>query len=186
MDSESPRLLASFAAPASFEAALAALKDTRISVAETYTPMPAESREAASPGALVALLAGLAGGAGAFAMQAYANIWAYPLDIGGRPKFSLPSFVPIAFEIGVLFAVIGIIVSVFIFGRLLRFHAPIDDCRLMRRSLSDRWIISIEAMDAREIREAAVLCQSLGAEEIEEVPHAASYPSPVDAAAARL
>jgi hypothetical protein len=135
---------------------------------ETFSPMPRRETEKGSATPRVTFAAGLLGVTGGFAMQAYANMIGYPLDIGGRPTFSWPSFIPIAFEMGVGLAVIVSIVAAFVSAGLLRLQDPLDEANLMRRAMSDRWLLALKASDAEGRRRAREICQAAGATAIEE------------------
>jgi len=72
-----------------------------------YTPFPVEGLSQAlgqKPTALpwLVLLGGLLGGSAAYYMLYYASVISYPLNVGGRPLHSWPSFIPITFEMTVL------------------------------------------------------------------------------------
>ena len=54
--------------------------------------------------AKVTLVAGLTGLACALTLQFYANVLDWPIDVGGKPDNSLLAFIPISFELTVLFA----------------------------------------------------------------------------------
>src|SRR5262245_60895318 len=74
---------------------------------EAYTPMPVEEViEELGHGnrlPLVVLIGGLLGGVLGFAMQYYAAAVDYPINVGGRPFNSWPSFIVITFEMTILF-----------------------------------------------------------------------------------
>ena len=157
-------LVASFASQGSLMDALPRLR--ALGVVETYTPQALEDdRWSVLP--LVVLICGLAGTAGGFGMQVYANTIGYPVNIGGRPEFSWPAFVPIAFEIGVLSAILGGFIAFLVVNHLPRLYDPVDEVSLMRGATRDRWCISIrtEAPDR-----AHALLRDLSADAVEELP----------------
>lgn len=157
-------LVASFASQAGLVDALPRLR--ALGGVETYTPTALEDDQPSTL-PLVVLVAGLLGAAGGFAMQVYANMIGYPVDIGGRPEFSWPAFIPIAFEIGVLSAVLAGFVAFLVVNRLPRLYDPVDECSLLRGAMRDRWCVSIrtEAPD-----QTHALLRDLAANEVEELP----------------
>ena len=157
-------LVASFATQAQLQDALPRART--LGVVETYTPQAMQDDQP-SILPLIVLIAGLAGAAAGFLMQVYANVIAYPVNIGGRPGFSWPAFVPIAFEIGILSAVVVGFVAFLVVNRLPRLYDPVDEAILMRGASRDRWCLAIrtEAPDR-----AHALLQELAADAVEELP----------------
>ncbi|MGA3401694.1 MAG: DUF3341 domain-containing protein [Acetobacteraceae bacterium] len=144
-------LFVAFTTEHELTSALPSLREARLGAIETYTPAPIESGPSILP--LLVLIAGVAGAIGGFCLQSYANIVAYPIDIGGRPQFSWPAFVPIAFENGVLAAVLTGFVGYFVVNRLPRLYEPVDECDAMRRAMRDLWCVAIRTDDPRRARE---------------------------------
>lgn len=104
-----PRLLAEFDSPAALERGIDALAAFARDRLEAYAPHPLPElekklgiRRSRIPWLMFA--AGSSGGAFAFWLQGYLTASSYPLDVGGRPLWSLPSFIPIAFETSILAA----------------------------------------------------------------------------------
>ena len=72
----------------------------------------------------------------------------YPLVIGGKPFWSWPAFVPVAFEITVLSAAVLTVVSmIVIFFKFPNNSHPLHDTPYMKRVASDGFGICIEAAD---------------------------------------
>jgi hypothetical protein len=161
-------VVASFPSEHSLLAALPRLRGAGLGAVETYTPKRLEDDPERKPSILplVVLIGGLLGAGGGFAMQAYANMVSYPIDIGGRPTFSWPAFVPIAFEIGILTAMFAGCIGFLVVNRLPRLWDPVDEAMLLRHASRDRWCVAIRTEIPERTHD---LLRSLSAEAIEEV-----------------
>jgi len=87
---------------------------------------------------------GLLGTITAFGFQTWVFTVSYPLIIGGKPFFAAPAFIPITFEITVLFGGVAMVAALLIRSRLkpdIRFD-PVDE-----RATDDRFVILIEPGD---------------------------------------
>lgn len=161
-------LIASFASEEALSTAIRELGDG-LDELHSFAPTIPEHDRGGSFLPAAMLTGGLFGAFGAFAMESYANIVGYPLDIGGRPEFSWPSFVPIAFELGALLAVsTGVIGYIFAAG-LFKLHDPIDERRPMRRAMRDAWVVSVRAHDLSRRERALEILRGLGAQDLEEI-----------------
>jgi hypothetical protein len=116
--------------------------------AETYSPTPPDAVDH-SPIPLLMLLFGLVGAFGSFAMQAYAATIGYKLDVGGRPNLAWPSYVPFAFETGVLFAIAAGFLGYFAINRLPHLYDPVDEGAGFRAATRDGWFVAIRGDTSR-------------------------------------
>jgi hypothetical protein len=163
-------ILVRFETEAALSAALARLRANRVSSLETYTPRPLQDESPSSPLPLIVLIAGVLGGVGAFAMQTFASIHSYPENIGGRPLFSWRAFIPITFEVGILFAVLAGVFGYFVVNRMPRLYEPIDELDSMRyHPMRDGWLVAIRVSEP-ELTQAREVLAPMRPAAIEEIP----------------
>lgn len=140
---------------------------------DVYLPYPDEEIDELLPAkptplGWIMLAAGLTGGAGAYFMQWYAA-HDYPLNIGGRPLHSWPSFVPITFELTVLTASFFGALALFALARLPRLDHPLYQSPHFLRASQDRFFVCVRASEPRytDLKKRGLLLD--GAENVEEV-----------------
>ena len=99
---------------------------------EAYSPFPVEGlAETLEPRAsrlpLFVFLGGLLGGAGGYFLQWYSAVVSYPINVGGRPLNSWPEFIPVTFEMTVLFAALAAVIAMIVGNGLPRLRHPLFD-----------------------------------------------------------
>ncbi len=143
---------------------------------DVHAPYPVHGIERAmrlrqSPLGYFALVFGLLGAVGSVGLMTWITLVDYPLVIGGKPFWSWPAFVPIAFEITVLLAAVLTVVSmIVVFFKFPNTSHPLHDTPFMKRVSSDGFGVSIEAVDPL-FQETTVreFLASLGGKEISPV-----------------
>ncbi|MBL9087947.1 MAG: DUF3341 domain-containing protein [Planctomycetia bacterium] len=132
---------------------LAALRHARATpheVLDVHAPYPVHGlpellgeRPSRLPWACLA--GGLAGLGLGWALQVWTSVHDWPLNVGGKPHDSAPAFVPVAFELTILLAGLGVVAAFFLAERR-RSPAPAAACAV--RATDDRFVVSIGARDA--------------------------------------
>ncbi len=119
---------------------------------DVHTPFPIHGMDRAmgmkdSPVGWIVLAMGLTGLATAFLLMWWTNGVDYPLVIGGKPGFALPSMIPVMFELTVLLSAFGAVFGMFGLNQLPKHHHPVFYSDRFERCSNDRFFISIEAAD---------------------------------------
>jgi hypothetical protein len=119
----------------------------------------------------IALVAGLIGATTGYLMQWYLVGVDFPINVGGRPPHSPPAFIPVTFELGVLFAALSIFIGLFVLWGMPRLHHPVFEVEAFRSaSVDGLWLsagVSAEAAEATAAR-----LRGLGARQVQIVEEA--------------
>jgi hypothetical protein len=95
------------------------------------------------------------GAATAYAIQWFASTGRHALNVGGRPLDAVPAFVPVTFEIGVLFGALAAFGALVAAARLGRLWQPIFEVPGFERASIDRaWLVMDAAGDGEHERAA--------------------------------
>lgn len=117
---------------------------------------------------VIVFMGGATGTLAAFVLQAFTNStnwttgapsWLPMLDvtgygflISGKPMLSLPAFIPVMFELTVLFAALTCVFGMFLMNGLPRLHHPLFASRRFARVTNDRFFLVVEARDPKFLR----------------------------------
>ena len=113
---------------------------------------------------------GMVGAALGFLLQWWVSAVDYPMNIGGRPDVSWPSFIPVTFECGILSAALGGLVGMLMLNGLPLPYHPIFEAPGFERVTRDRFILCIESADPRfDAGETREFLESTAPEGVEEV-----------------
>ena len=142
---------------------------------DAYTPFPVEGLAEAigfhkTHVPLLCLLGGLTGCFGGFFLQWWPNVIGYPLNIGGKPHNSWPSFIPITFELTVLFAGLATVFGMLALNGFPMPYHPVFNAPNFELASRNKFFLCIMAEDAKyETQRTREFLQSLHAHEVSEI-----------------
>ena len=173
---------ATYGVMAEFDSAQAIVDATRRTVqegftkVEAYTPVPIEElndilhrKRTILP--TISLLGGLAGMATGFALQYWASVIEYPMNIGGRPFASWPAFVIPSYELTILFSALATAGGMIALNGLPQPYHPVFNTPRFSLASSDKFFLVIEADDAKyDGHSTSRFLQDIGAKGVYDVP----------------
>lgn len=121
---------------------------------EAYTPHEVEGLAEAlgyhkTRVSLVVLIGGICGALTAYGMEWFSAAIHFPLNVGGRPLHSWPSFIPITFELTVLFASLAAFFGMLAMNGLPKPYHPGFNAPDFKLATQTRYFLCIEAEDPR-------------------------------------
>jgi hypothetical protein len=119
---------------------------------DAYTPYPVEGLAEAlghRSGKLAPIVfaGGLLGAVTGYGMQYFSMAIHYPLNVGGRPLHSWPAFIPITFELTILFAAFAAVLGMFALNGLPQPYHPVFNTPNFEMATRSHFFLSIEVRD---------------------------------------
>ncbi|HEY0749653.1 MAG TPA: DUF3341 domain-containing protein [Chitinophagaceae bacterium] len=138
---------------------------------DVYTPFPIHGLDAAMGLRDTSLhtagfIYGITGTTVAFSFITWTLTTDWPLNIGGKPFFSLPAWIPIMFELTVLFAAVGMVLT---FCYLCQLAPFVKKDHFNLRSTDDTFVMAIECTSKTNDAEVVSFIESLGGQDVQVV-----------------
>ncbi len=145
-------LLAEFATADQLLAAAGQARHAGFHSMEAYAPFPVEGLAEAvgfqrNRVPLVTFLGGIAGGAATYFLLWYSAVIDYPINVGGRPLHSWPSFIPPTFEITILGAAFAAVIGMLMMNGLPRLRHPLFAMPEFDLATRNRFFLFLPASD---------------------------------------
>jgi hypothetical protein len=170
-------LMAEFPDPTSLVAAARKTREAGYRKMDAFSPFPIEELSDALGHhhdglPLLVLIGGLVGGASGFLFQYWSSVINYPINVGGRPLLSWPSFIPVTFEMTILVAAFAAVLGMLGLNGLPMPYHPVFNVERFVNATRNRFFLCIEATDPMFDRDTTgKFLENLEPREICEVAH---------------
>ena len=121
---------------------------------DAYTPFPVEGMAEAigfhtNRVALVTLIGAIIGGLSGYGLQYWIATISYPVNVGGRPYHSWPSFIVVTFEMTILFGGISAVLGMLALNGLPMPYHPVFNVPRFAMASKDRFFLIVFATDPK-------------------------------------
>ncbi|OLE53424.1 MAG: hypothetical protein AUG51_13445 [Acidobacteria bacterium 13_1_20CM_3_53_8] len=168
-------LMASFDNPTDVVAAAREAYDAGYRKINGYSPYPIEELSEAigfhrTRLPIIVLIGGIVGGLSGYLMQYWVAAVNYPINVGGKPLHSWPAFMPITFEMTVLFAAFAAVFGMLALNGLPMPYHPVFNAPSFDLASRDHFFLVIEAKDPKfDYEETLRFMNTLNANEVVDV-----------------
>lgn len=145
-------VMAEFDNPTALVNATRAVRDRGYRKLDAYTPFPIEELNDVlhlhrNKLPLIVLAGGLLGGLTGYLLQYFIAVIYFPINVGGRPLHSWPSYIIITFELTILFGAISTVLGLLALCGLPMPYHPVFNVPRFAMASRNRFFLCIEASD---------------------------------------
>ncbi len=168
-------LLAEFDTPSQLVDAAHKIREAGYTKTDAFSPFPIHEIDEAlgvkrTILPFLVLGGGVTGLLSALALVTYVHVIDYPIIVGGRPFFSLPSFIPPTFELTILFASFAAVFGMLLLNGLPQPYHPVFNVPRFALATREKFFLLIETSDSKfNYDETKSFMQSLNAQEVFDV-----------------
>jgi hypothetical protein len=170
-------VMAEFDDPTSLVNAARAAHDEGYKKLDAYTPFPIEELHEVlhlhkNKLPLIVLIGGILGGLTGYLLQYFVTVIYFPINVGGRPLHSWPSYIIITFELTILFGCLSAFLGLLgLCGLPMPYH-PVFNVPRFSAASRDRFFLCIEATDPLfDLKKTTGFLETLEPKEVSEVAH---------------
>lgn len=168
-------LMAEFDTPTELVDAARSVREAGYTKTDAFSPFPLHEIDEAlgikrSILPVLVFFGGITGLLSGLALQVFVHWFDYPLNVGGRPFLSWPSFVPPSYELTILFAGFTTVFGMLFLNGLPRPYHPVFNVPRFALATREKFFLVIETDDSEfEYEKTKSFLQSLSPQEVFDV-----------------
>lgn len=168
-------LMAEFDTPTELVEAARKVRDAGFKKTDAFSPHPIHEIDEAlgikrSILPFLVFGGGVAGLIAGLGLQVFTHVIDYPIIVGGRPHFSLPAFIPPAYEMTILLAAFTAVFGMLFLNGLPMPYHPVFNVERFALATREKFFLVIEAADENyDYEETRKFMESLNPQEVFDV-----------------